>query len=179
MFGEIRATAERYFAQITQLLATIDLDALQRVVDILRDARAEMLPCSSSAMEAAPQPVRISPMTSSTPPGFRPGLPLRAFSLVDNGACVSGTANDEGSSRCSPAQLETFVRPERCRNRHLRQRQFSELCWQALTRPNGRGHRLSPLSGLMAGVCWAWWTSRCGSVQRRGPTVRWRTFTWS
>lgn len=99
-----------YFEQLRQLLASVDLRQLERVVQILREARDRgasvyVIGNGGSAATASHFATDLSKATK------RSGvLPLRVMGLTDNVPLISALANDDGYDSIFTSQLEPLLR---------------------------------------------------------------------
>lgn len=103
--------AEDYLATFRRLVAAIDLDAVARVVEILRTARDRQATIyiagnGGSAATATHFANDLGKATRQN--GCRP---IRVLSLSDNVSWFTALANDEGYRRVFTGQLENFARP--------------------------------------------------------------------
>lgn len=98
-----------YLASLRAALAMVDLDAVNRVIQLLkraRDDRATIFVAGNGGSSATASHW-VNDLGKTTKRSGR--VPLRAMSLSDNGAWFSALANDEGYERVFAGQLENFA----------------------------------------------------------------------
>jgi len=106
-----RAVADRYLAQLAELVAAFDLAALERITDVLRAARDAgatvfMAGNGGSAATASHWANDINKAAS------RSGrLPFRSISLTDATSWLTALSNDEGYDQVFAGQLHNLARP--------------------------------------------------------------------
>lgn len=101
----------RYLAQLEQLLATIDTDAISAVVGRLaaaRDAHRTVFVAGNGGSAATASHV-ANDFGKATRRSGR--APIRVICLSDNTPWFSALANDEGYERVFAGQLENFAEP--------------------------------------------------------------------
>jgi len=106
-----RQIASDYLATFQQLLARIDLAAVERVVEHLRAARDRRATIylagnggsAATAMHMANDLGKATKRSGCTP--------VRVMCLSDNVSWLTALANDEGYGRVFTGQLENFARP--------------------------------------------------------------------
>ncbi len=105
------AVADRYLAQLADLVAALDLAALERITDVLRAARDAgatvfMAGNGGSAATASHWANDINKAAS------RSGrLPFRSISLTDATSWLTALGNDEGYDQVFAGQLRNLARP--------------------------------------------------------------------
>ncbi len=105
------AVADRYLAQLADLVAELDLVALERITDVLRAARDAgatvfMAGNGGSAATASHWANDINKAAS------RSGrLPFRSISLTDATSWLTALGNDEGYDQVFAGQLRNLARP--------------------------------------------------------------------
>ena len=101
--------ATRYMRALDALLGEVDLDALERLVSILRAVRmrSRAVYVAGNGGSAATAAHWVNDLCKAA---RRDGEPhLRAMSLADNGPWLTALANDEGFERAFSGQLENFA----------------------------------------------------------------------
>lgn len=107
----VQRIAEDYLATFRRLVEAIDLDAVARVVDLLRTARDSQatIYIAGNGGSAATATHFANDLGKAT---RRNGCrPIRVLSLSDNMSWFTALANDEGYRRVFTGQLENFARP--------------------------------------------------------------------
>jgi D-sedoheptulose 7-phosphate isomerase len=109
---DARDVATRYLHEFQQLLAQVDVDALARIVGLLRLARDDgatiyIAGNGGSAATASHWANDLGKATKSAGRGW-----IRAMCLSDNTPWLTALANDEGYERVFAGQLENFAGPE-------------------------------------------------------------------
>jgi D-sedoheptulose 7-phosphate isomerase len=101
--------AEDYIRGFQRLLSGIDLDAVGRVVEILRDARDSggTVFVAGNGGSAATATHLANDLGKATKRSGR--RPMRVLSLSDNVSWLTALANDEGYERVFSGQMENFV----------------------------------------------------------------------
>lgn len=104
-----RAVADRYLSQLSALMAAMDLTALERITDCLRDARDAgstvfIAGNGGSAATATHWANDINKAASRS--GRRP---FRGVSLTDSTSWLTALANDEGYEQVFSGQLENLA----------------------------------------------------------------------
>ena len=113
-FAEVRSKrefAKRYLAYLSDLLAQLDVEAVEQIIDAFVEAGEQGRTiyfignggCAATASHFAND---IGFGTRA--PGFRP---FKAFSLVDNVAVMTALANDNGYDAVFVRQLEGILQP--------------------------------------------------------------------
>jgi D-sedoheptulose 7-phosphate isomerase len=107
-----RDIAARYLRDFEQLLAQVDVDALTRIVELLRTARDDgatiyVAGNGGSAATASHWANDLGKATKSSGRGW-----IRAMCLSDNTPWLTALANDEGYERVFAGQLENFAGPD-------------------------------------------------------------------
>lgn len=107
----MRIVAEAYLASLRELLADIDLDALQRVLRRLSDARDRQgtIFIAGNGGSAATATGWANDLCKATRADHR--VPMKATSLSDNTSFLTALANDEGYGRVFAGQLESYGHP--------------------------------------------------------------------
>lgn len=103
--------ARAYIAYFEELLRSIDIDAVCRVVEILRHARdrGATVYVAGNGGSAATATHLSSDLGKAAKRSGRP--PFKVMSLSDNVSWVTALANDEGYERVFSGQLENFAAP--------------------------------------------------------------------
>jgi D-sedoheptulose 7-phosphate isomerase len=107
---QIRKIASEYLQSFMLLLDRIDLQAVERVVQCLEDARdnSATIYVAGNGGSAATASHWVNDLGKATKAG---GLtPMRVMSLSDNISWLTALANDEGYDRVFAGQLENFAR---------------------------------------------------------------------
>lgn len=109
--GRTRAVAGAYVRDFTAILASLDIDAIEQVVERLkqaRDAGATVFIAGNggSASTATHFANDLGKATKRSGRGS-----IRVMSLCDNASWITALANDEGYERVFSGQLENFARP--------------------------------------------------------------------
>jgi len=108
---QAKQIATDYLQKFTVLLRQIDLDAIERVIQRLRDARdsGAMIYIAGNGGSAATATHWANDLGKATK---RSGcMPMRVMSLSDNVSWLTALANDEGYERVFAGQLENFACP--------------------------------------------------------------------
>ena len=100
-----------YFASLCTSLAAVDVEAVERITRVLRQARDEraMIFVAGNGGSASTASHWVNDLGKATKRSGR--LPMRVLSLVDNTAWFSAIANDNGYERVFTDQLENFAKP--------------------------------------------------------------------
>jgi D-sedoheptulose 7-phosphate isomerase len=107
---QIRKIASEYLQSFMLLLDRIDLQAVERVVQCLENARdnSATIYVAGNGGSAATASHWVNDLGKATKVG---GLtPMRVMSLSDNISWLTALANDEGYDRVFAGQLENFAR---------------------------------------------------------------------
>ena len=107
---QIRKIASEYLQSFILLLDRIDLQAVERVVQCLENARdnSATIYVAGNGGSAATASHWVNDLGKATKVG---GLtPMRVMSLSDNISWLTALANDEGYDRVFAGQLENFAR---------------------------------------------------------------------
>jgi D-sedoheptulose 7-phosphate isomerase len=106
-----REVALRYLGAIRALLSQVDLDALDRMVETLRDARnrGATIFVAGNGGSAATASHLVNDLAKATKTDGLP--PIRVIGLADNTSWLTALANDEGYERVFSGQLENFATP--------------------------------------------------------------------
>jgi D-sedoheptulose 7-phosphate isomerase len=109
---DARDVATRYLDEFQQLLAQVDVDALARIVGLLRLARDDgatiyIAGNGGSAATASHWANDLGKATKSAGRGL-----IRVMCLSDNTPWLTALANDEGYERVFAGQLENFAGPD-------------------------------------------------------------------
>jgi D-sedoheptulose 7-phosphate isomerase len=108
---QIRKMASEYLQSFMLLLDRIDLQAVERVVQCLENARdnSATIYVAGNGGSAATASHWVNDLGKATKVG---GLtPMRVMSLSDNISWLTALANDEGYDRVFAGQLENFAQP--------------------------------------------------------------------
>jgi D-sedoheptulose 7-phosphate isomerase len=105
------AVAGRYLESLGKILDAIDLDAVERLVRMLRRVRdaGGTVYVAGNGGSAATATHWVNDLCKATRGQGRP--PIRAMSLTDSTSFVTALANDEGYERIFAGQIETFASP--------------------------------------------------------------------
>lgn len=109
--NDCRSIATTSLRAFENLVTLVDLNALERVVEILRNARdqhATIYLCGNGG-SAATASHWVNDLGKATK--VNGGTPMRVMSLSDNVSWLTALANDEGYDRVFSGQLENFARP--------------------------------------------------------------------
>ncbi|RPI53628.1 MAG: SIS domain-containing protein [Acidobacteria bacterium] len=104
--------ASDYLRNVEALLRRVDLDALERTVEILRQARDHKatIYVAGNGGSAATASHLANDLGKATKAPGRP--PMRVLSLSDNTSWLTALGNDEGFDRVFSGQLENFAEPD-------------------------------------------------------------------
>lgn len=107
----IRNLASAHFASVRAALDRIDLDAVERVANLLRRARDSQATVyiAGNGGSASTASHWVNDLGKATKRSGR--LPIRAMCLSDNISWFSALGNDEGYERVFAGQLENFAEP--------------------------------------------------------------------
>lgn len=101
---------EGYFAHLSRLLKTVDINAISESIDLLLNARKNsnqifFIGNGGSAATAShfANDIAIGTRTKN--------IPFKAISLTDNNALITALANDEGYNEIFIKQLEVLMNP--------------------------------------------------------------------
>jgi D-sedoheptulose 7-phosphate isomerase len=105
----VAGIASRYMRDLNALLADVDLEALARLVSLLRGvrSRSQMVYVAGNGGSAATAAHWVNDLCKAARRDAEP--PMRALSLADNGPWLTALANDEGFERAFSGQLENFA----------------------------------------------------------------------
>jgi D-sedoheptulose 7-phosphate isomerase len=105
------AVSGTYLASLGKILDAIDLDAVERLVRMLRGVRdvGGTVYVAGNGGSAATATHWVNDLCKATKGQGRP--PIRAMSLTDNTSFVTALANDEGYERIFAGQIENFGSP--------------------------------------------------------------------
>ena len=109
--NDCKSIATAYLHAFEHLLALVDLNAMGRVLEILRNARddhATIYLCGNGG-SAATASHWVNDLGKATKVNGHPAM--RVMSLSDNVSWLTALANDEGYDRIFAGQLENFARP--------------------------------------------------------------------
>lgn len=108
--GSGDGVVERYLDYFRELLDELDLDAVDRVIDLLRSARdrGATIYVAGNGGSAATATHLVNDLGKATKRGGT--RPLRVMSLTDSVSWLTALANDEGYERVFAGQLENFAR---------------------------------------------------------------------
>jgi D-sedoheptulose 7-phosphate isomerase len=107
-----RRIAEQYLATFSSLVRSIDLDALDRIVDRIRTVRDDgrTIYIAGNGGSAATAAHWVNDLGKATK---RSGQkPIRVIGLADNAPWLTALGNDEGFDRVFAGQLENFAQPD-------------------------------------------------------------------
>lgn len=105
----VRSIAAAHFDSLHALLAQVDLRAVERVAQTLRNARDNRATIfiAGNGGSAATATHWVNDLGKATKRSGRP--PMRVICLADNVSWLSALANDEGYERAFAGQLENFA----------------------------------------------------------------------
>jgi D-sedoheptulose 7-phosphate isomerase len=106
-----KALLSAHISNVSSVLREIDLDAVQRAVQIFRDVRDRQstIYIAGNGGSASTASHWVNDLGKATKRSGR--LPIRVMSLSDNTSWLSALANDEGYERVFSGQLENFASP--------------------------------------------------------------------
>lgn len=106
-----RQVAATYFESLEKLLDSVDLDAVERVIQTLHDVRDQggTVFVAGNGGSAATATHWVNDLCKATRAEGR--LPIKAISLTDNVSFLTALANDEGYDRVFSGQLENLGMP--------------------------------------------------------------------
>ncbi len=107
---EVKQIAAAYLRTLEMLLRQVDVDAIERIFQRLRDARdrGAMIYVAGNGGSASTASHWVNDLGKATK---RSGhMPMRVISLSDNVSWLTALANDEGYERVFTGQLENFAR---------------------------------------------------------------------
>lgn len=109
--SRMKQIADDYVQAFAALLHQVDPDAIERVVQCLRDAgnRGSTIYVAGNGGSAATASHWVNDLGKATKCSGE--APLRVMSLSDNVSWLTALANDEGYDRVFSGQLENFARP--------------------------------------------------------------------
>jgi D-sedoheptulose 7-phosphate isomerase len=109
---EPKGIAVEYLRRLSALLASMDLDAFERVMEHLSAARdrGATIYIAGNGGSATTASHWVNDLGKAVK--LSGGTPMRVMSLTDNVSWVTALANDEGYTRVFAGQLENFVKPE-------------------------------------------------------------------
>lgn len=107
----VKEIAEEYLRACRNLLQRVDIAAVERVVQRLRDARdrGATIYVAGNGGSAATASHWVNDLGKATKRSGR--APMRVMSLSDNVSWLTALGNDEGYERVFSGQLENFARP--------------------------------------------------------------------
>lgn len=107
--SEVKLIATNYLHSFESLLQQIDMDALERIVQRLRNARdnGATIYVAGNGGSAATASHWVNDLGKATKVARR--RPMRVMSLSDNVSWLTALANDEGYERVFAGQLENFA----------------------------------------------------------------------
>jgi D-sedoheptulose 7-phosphate isomerase len=110
VLSEVQLIATNYLQTFELLLHQIDMNALERIVQQLRNARdsGATIYAAGNGGSAATASHWVNDLGKATKTPGRP--PMRVMSLSDNISWLTALANDEGYERVFSGQLENFAR---------------------------------------------------------------------
>jgi D-sedoheptulose 7-phosphate isomerase len=105
----VKEIASHYFQNLVKLFSSLDLDALGRTEQYLRDAgnRGATIYIAGNGGSAATASHWVNDLGKATK--CSGALPMRVMSLSDNISWLTALANDEGYDRVFSGQLENFA----------------------------------------------------------------------
>jgi D-sedoheptulose 7-phosphate isomerase len=108
----VKEIASQYFQNLVKLFSSLDLDALGRIEQYLRDAgnRGSTIYIAGNGGSAATASHWVNDLGKATK--CSGALPMRVMSLSDNISWLTALANDEGYERVFSGQLENFAASE-------------------------------------------------------------------
>ena len=103
--------ADTYLGRLTNLIDSVDRQAIARVVDELRAARdrGSTIFFAGNGGSSATAARWVTDLGKATKGSGRP--PMRVMNLTDNVPWLTALGNDEGIERVFSGQLENFARP--------------------------------------------------------------------
>ena len=106
-----RALISSHIASVGNVLNELDLDSVQRVVQVFRDVRDRngTIYVAGNGGSASTASHWVNDLGKATKRSGR--SPIRVMSLSDNTSWFSALANDEGYDRVFSGQLENFANP--------------------------------------------------------------------
>lgn len=109
--SRIQTVAETYVRDFTAILEKLDIEAIEGVVDLLREARDDgaTVFIAGNGGSAATASHLANDLGKATKRSGRGSI--RVMSLCDNASWITALANDEGYERVFSGQLENFARP--------------------------------------------------------------------
>ncbi len=107
----VSRVASDYLRDVEALLRRVDLDALERTVELLRRARDRRatIYVAGNGGSAATATHLVNDLGKATKVAGR--MPMRVLSLSDNISWLTALGNDEGFDRVFSGQLENFAEP--------------------------------------------------------------------
>ncbi|HSJ27007.1 MAG TPA: SIS domain-containing protein [Acidimicrobiia bacterium] len=107
----VASTAQTYLEELSRLLASVDLDALDRVVEAIADARdrGAMVFIAGNGGSAATATHWVNDLCKAASRSGR--RPIRAMCLSDNVSWLTALGNDEGYDRVFAGQLGNLAEP--------------------------------------------------------------------
>lgn len=102
----------RYFTSLGDALLQVDVDAVSRVTEVLRQARDRRshIFIAGNGGSAATASHWANDLGKATKRSGR--LPIKVTALSDNVSWLTALANDEGYERAFAGQLENFAEPD-------------------------------------------------------------------
>jgi D-sedoheptulose 7-phosphate isomerase len=106
---QVKHIASKYLEAFEKLLHQLDLDAVERIIRRLQDARdrGAMIYVAGNGGSAAAASHWVNDLGKATKLSGR--SPMRVMSLSDNVSWLTALANDEGYERVFAGQLENFA----------------------------------------------------------------------
>jgi D-sedoheptulose 7-phosphate isomerase len=110
VLSEVKLSATNYLRKFELLLHQIDMNALERIVQHLRNAQdsGATIYVAGNGGSAATASHWVNDLGKATKSPGR--APMRVMSLSDNVSWLTALANDEGYERVFSGQLENFAR---------------------------------------------------------------------
>ncbi|MGH7350008.1 MAG: D-sedoheptulose-7-phosphate isomerase [Candidatus Rokuibacteriota bacterium] len=107
----VKEIAEHYLRACEELLQQVDIAAVERVVQRLREARDQgaTIYVAGNGGSAATASHWVNDLGKATKRSGQ--APMRVMSLSDNVSWLTALGNDEGYERVFSGQLENFARP--------------------------------------------------------------------
>src|SRR5690349_6118425 len=105
------AVISTHFANVRRVLTHVQVRAVQRIVDIFRDARerGSFIYIAGNGGSAATASHWVNDLGKATKRSGRRAI--RVMGLTDNVSWITALGNDEGYDRVFSGQLENFVEP--------------------------------------------------------------------
>jgi D-sedoheptulose 7-phosphate isomerase len=104
--------AEQYLATFSALVRSLDMGALERVVERIRSVRdgGRSIYIAGNGGSAATAAHWVNDLGKATKRSGR--RPIRVIGLADNASWLTALGNDEGFDRVFAGQLENFAAPD-------------------------------------------------------------------